>query len=421
MPSRSTHLMLAARHCNKALDFAEEGVPRDRAVFAVGVAAHAVHQAIAGMPIGSDLHKIARAAVEHLTTQGRSFDGVPEPPLPPEACLEGMNLAVAWFELHGIPAGARAERGVAVDRRWHLLDYASTAAHYRAIFDLDWVETVVDDDQELETVTACARDLKSSWVADESDLDSIQMHGQAILAALAHPDADAVRIEIGNLRTRRLHTRTILLDDVGRELLAGWTRDLELGIAATDVRGPDGKRIATPGAGCDGCPYILRCDAAHAWMRGSLLVELTDEVNRRRAVGTRLAVAEAMAQELKQHAKLLTEEAPIEIDRGVVGWLPKDQREAATDAWRVIAHRWFRVTPEQAATWDAENGELLGLLRALDPGVTSITSLAQALAPFDRGDKSWKERRGALLEELITTSTTPAFGVFRQPKQERSA
>lgn len=421
MPSRSTHLMVAARHCNKALDFIEDGAPRDRSIFAVGVAAHACLQAIAQQPIGSDPHKIARAAVEHLATQGRSFDGVPEPALPPEACLEGMNLAVAWNEAHGVPAGAKAERGIAVDSRWHLVAYDSPAAYYRAIYDLIWIEDVVDDDQELELKTAVCLDYKSSWVASEADLESIQMRGQAILAALAYPGADAVRIEIGNLRTGKLYSRTIELDEAGRVQLATWTRDLELAIAAVNARGPDGKRIATPGAGCDGCPYILRCDEAHAWMRGSLLEPNASETDRRWAVGTRLAVAEAMAEELKQHAKLLTEQAPIEIDRGVVGWLPKDQREAAADAWRAIAHHWFKVTPEQAATWDAENGELLGLLRALEPGVSSITSLAQALAPFDRGDKSWKERRGALLEELITTSTAPRFGVFRQSKQERSA
>jgi hypothetical protein len=410
--------MLAARHCMKALDFIEAGVPRDRGLFAVGVAAHAVLQGLAGMPGGADPHTVAQAVAEHLTTKGRSFDGVPEPPLDPGAVIEGVGLALAWHGEHPIAPGAKAERGVAVDRRWHLVEYGSSAAHYRAIYDLVWSETVdVDEDQEGEGLeTAVCLDYKSSWQADESDLDSVQMRGQAVLAALAYPNADAVRLEIGALRTRKLYAKTIVLDEAGRAELAKWTRDLELAIAAADARGADGKRIATPGAGCDGCPYITRCDAAHAWMRGSLLDGLDDELARRRAVGTRLAVAEAMAAELKQHARRLTEEAPIEIDRGVVGWLPKDERVPRDEAWRAIAHRWFQVSEDQAGVWDAEHGEVLGLLRALDPGVTSITSLAQALAPFDRGDKAWKERRGALMDELITTSTAPKFGVFRQSK-----
>lgn len=417
MPQRSTSLELLSRCCPRALDYQEARVERDRRGFATGVAAHAVLQHLAEHPDASEEERMAmaRAVAQELATRGRSFDGTPEPPLPVDACLEGRDLAWGWLEAHGSPADPYVELGVAVDKDWNRVDYKAPSAYYRAIFDLLWRE--VEEDGEERRVVAVARDFKSAWVASEEDLDSVQMRGQAILASKmwAWDELDAIRIEIASLRTRRLFTRTIWLDDDGQRLLEGWQKDLDVAIAAAEFRLEDGQRPAAPGAGCQGCPYLLRCEPARAWMRGSVLEVLDDddEDSQRRAVGTRLAIAEAMVQELREHARMLTAERSIEIAGGTVGYREQERREPVADVHRAIAHAWHDIKPEESHSFDSVNGDWLGLLLALDVGVSSCDAFAKAKVPGQRGDPTWRARREQLELELVTTKTTSKFGIHR--------
>jgi hypothetical protein len=400
MAQRSTTLSLVARHCPRALDYYEAQVPVNRDHFAVGIAAHAILQAVTG---SGEIN----AACLLLATLGRSFDGVPEPPLSAEAVRDGRELAERWLHVH--PVAGSAEVGIGVDRDWRLVGYGGADAYYRGV--LDYLTVEVHGDEEESYTVAVARDYKSAWTASVEDLDSIQMRGQACLLAARYDgwkDSDgntpsAVRIEIGALRTQRIYGRTIFLDADGLELLAQWRRDIDLAIEAAEAKDATGNRPARPGAGCTGCPYVARCEPARAYLRGSV-GDGTPQ-----AIATRYAVASAMTAELGAQCKVLAEEAPLQIDGGVVGYVERTERQAADDAHRDLCHAWYGVGPD----WDTDNGATLGLVKALSPGVGSISNAAKVLHPFTRNDPTWKDKRDGLVSLCTTQHIVSRFGVHK--------
>ncbi len=405
MSQRSTTLSMAARHCLRTLDHYEAGAPYDRSIFGAGIAAHAVLQACVERP-GAPVSALADEVVRAITTVGRTFDGVPEPPIPIQRALEGRDLALAWLAEHGIPEGARAEAGLAVDRDWKPCAYDSPDAWWRAAVDVVFEADYEDED--LAARGAVVRDWKSAWPTDAGELDTVQLRGQALLAVAHHPEADFVTRQVVNLRTGRLYESMLWLDDDGKNMLVTWRRDLDLAIAAAEHRGPDGTRPASPGAGCLGCPYLLRCEPARAHLRGGAIVEPTAE-----AIAIRLAVIEAARDELVTLAKAALEEGSVPVPGGVVGYIAKNVREPAEDATRGLAHAWFQ--PENPTTWDAQHGDVLGLLSALRPGVSSLENAAKVLHPFNRGDAAWKQRREDLVDRLLTTRTITRFGIHKDP------
>jgi hypothetical protein len=408
MTQRSTTLHLAARHCNHALDFYEQNAPYERGRFAAGIAAHAVLQDAAQRP-DAPTEALADEVVRQLTTVGRAFDGMPEPPLPVAAALEGRDLALSWLAMHGIPEGAKAEAGLAVDGDWQPCAYSAPEAHWRAAIDLYWEADYEDED--LAARGIIVRDWKSAWPTDADETETVQLRGQALLAVAHHPEADFVTRQVVNLRTGRLYEATLWLDDEGRKTHDRWRRDLDLAIHAAEHRGPDGTRPAAPGAGCLGCPYLLRCEPARAHLRGGAVVEPTAE-----AIAVRLAVVEAARERLIEMAKAALEEGSVPVPGGVVGYVAKEQREPAEASTRSLAHAWFHVVDARA--WDAEHGELLGLLQALKPGVSALENAAKVLHPFTRSEPGWKERREALLSDLLATRTVSRFGVHKTPAGE---
>ena len=103
MTQRSTSLNLLTRTCPKALDHYESGAHYDRDVFQVGIAAHAVFEALNAstvannaIPETEEMERIADATIRRLVLQGRSFDGVPEPPPKVEQAMAGMRLALDY-------------------------------------------------------------------------------------------------------------------------------------------------------------------------------------------------------------------------------------------------------------------------------------------------------------------------------------
>lgn len=408
MAYRSTTLQLAHRHCLRTLDHYEAKAPYDRSVFSAGIAAHAVLQEVANRP-GFDRVALADEVIRTLTTTGRAFDGEPEPPLPIERAIEGREIALAYLAEHELPEGARAEAGLAVDEGWQPVPYDSPTAHWKAAVDLVWEADYEDEDLAARGVVV--RDWKSAWPTDAGELDTVQLKGQALVAIAHHPEADFVTRQVVNLRTHRLYEATLWLDEDGRATLDRWRKDLDLAIAAAKHRGPDGKRPAAPGAGCLGCPYLLRCDPARAHLRGGAITEPTAD-----AIAVRLAVLEAARDQLVELAKVALSEYSVAVPGGMVGYVAKEQREPADRSAHALAHAWFRVA--DPVTWDAEHGELLGLLAALKPGVSALENAAKVLHPFTRGEPGWKERREALVQALLATRTVTRFGVHPTPRGE---
>lgn len=394
-PHRSTTLTLFAERCPAALDHYERRTPIDRDPFATGIAAHAILQALAEQPRANP-EEVATATAIELASKGRSFEGEPEPPLPIDRVNEGRTLAVLWNLAHPIPDDAKPEHGLAVDARWRSVPYRSPSVRLRGILDLLYpaVEEVEGD-----PVQGLAHmDYKSAFPAGPADLDSLQMKIQTclVLAHATEPPA-FVRQEIGNLRTRQVHTRTIWMDDEGEALVSSWRRDIEIAMAAADVQ----PRQARPGAACLGCPYLHACKPARALLG---TVDAQDEA-------IRYAVLEAERERLRERLKALAEREPIPLPDGFVGFAKIEERAPIAGALRDVARRWMK--PEDIARWTNEAAEWLGFVGAIKPTLATLNGLARVLHPRAKGGLH-KSEREALIEALSTTITTVEFGVWRR-------
>jgi hypothetical protein len=405
MAHRSTTLKMAARYCNRALDYYDARAPYDRQGFAVGVAAHAVLQDIANHR-GEDIRRTAEETVRSLTTLGRAFDGEPEPPMHIDAAIAGRDIALGYLATNTIPLTAKPEIGIAVNRAWKPVPYRSPDAHYRNI--LDVIDTIESDDEEMGGATGiCVTDYKTAWSTDAAELETVQLRGQAATAAAHHPDVSFIRREVINLRTGKSYHADTWLDDEGWASIERWRKDIDLAIEAVEFRGPDGRRPATPGAGCMGCPYLSRCDAAVKHFHAQDFHDDPEEM------ATVYATTLARAKQLEASLKLVVDEAPIEWPGSRVGWVTKQSRILAPDGHRAVAHAWFDVPSDRAAEWDANNGAVLGLLKALSPGAGGVANVGKVKHPFTRGDDGWKEARAALESAALTTVTERKFEITR--------
>jgi len=421
--NRSTALQLATDRCPRAIDHLEADVPYDRSVYATGIAAHAVLEGLhrAQRERGSavlfeDAAAVAEAVVTRLVTQGRGFDGRPEAPLAPEAAAAGRDIALRWWglprESAAVPLDWRPEEALAMDAEGRAVPYGRDA-WWRGICDL--VGPVVEEaeDEYGGGVGVVVADYKSNWNAGPGWLDSIQAKGQALLA-LANAGrlgvlAPAfVRRAVINLRTGQTHHADLwLVDDDADRVLAGWRRDLALAMAHADARGPDGRRIAAPGAGCLGCPYVLRCeDAARAAVESPADIEPA-------AVATAYAAAKAIADAWAVRAKAACDRDAIPVPGGSVGYAARPEREARPELPERLAEAWYR--PPDPAMWRAENGATLSLLRALDLGASAVDRVATILWPGKGPRKvdGWRDLRTALADRCLATVAKPIFGVHR--------
>lgn len=375
---RSTTLSLLADHCPAALDHYERGTPINRDGFAVGVAAHAILQALAEQP-HSDPEAIAAATARELVTHGRSFEGVREPPLPPADVAQAIPLALTWHALHPLPEDAAPERGLAVDTRWLPVSYRSASVRLKGILDLHY-PTVEEVDGEPR-VGVAHRDYKSAWTANESDLDSLQMKIQALLC-YAHADDPAfIRQEIGNLRTGEPHSRTIWLDQEGLATLDAWRREIDLAMVQADAT-----REARPGAGCPGCPYLYACKPARA------LMDSAEET------AARYAVIDAERTRLRPLIAEMARDGDIPIPGGAIGYVADTTRDPLADALVTLADRW--------------TGDLRSFIAAIPPTMGALNELATRLIPRARKG-AHKAPREELVASLTTTTTTANLQVRR--------
>lgn len=415
MPAlRSSTARLVGDYCPRALDHAEAGVPRDREVFQVGIAAHAVMESLCRVQkargeLGPDEGlEVATAVATDLVTTGRAFEGEPEPPMSPAAAAEGRDLALSAWAVHPASTADTAELGLEVDEDWRAVPYGSARGYWRAAIDLVGPAVLEDGDAEYQGLHVT--DYKSAWPTGAEELETIQLRGQA-LVALAHAHRLGVehpafvRRRAINLRTRQAHESDLFLDDAGLAQLDTWRADVALVVAQARARGEDGLRPARPGARCLGCPYVLRCDPARAWLRGSLAEDADDVM-----LATRLAVADAIRQELWTWAREAAREGNIDIEGGTVGFVAKPKRATVDAAPTTLALAWF--APPAPGTWLAENGATVGLLRALDPSVTALERVAKALHPSGR-DKSAMQARRDLVAACTTTLHAAEFGIHK--------
>jgi len=423
--SRSTTLKMVEKYCAASLDFYDTNTPYDRDVFATGIAAHAILEGLlrakrdrnnAVMFAAADA--VADAVSTRLVTAGRSFDGVPEPPLPPRAVGEGRDIALKWWhrisDTAPVPMDWRPEEALAVDKDWRPTKYGRDA-YYRAILDtVGPVEAEVDEDGYGGGIGLAVTDYKTAWGTGADELETVQLRGQALvaLANAGHLGVIApvfIRRRVVNLRTHKVYEAdTYLADDGADEILESWRRDIALAIAHANARGPGQKRAASPGACCVGCPYVMACKPAQAFYAGQGITDPSPA-----GIATSYALAEAVKAHLTPLVKAAAGRGSIAVTGGSVGFTVQEKRAGVKDIAERIALRWFK--PREKETWLAENGALMGLLTTLPLGSAAVDKIGKRLFPGKGPNKhaDWKDAREELEAELLTVKTGAKFGVHR--------
>jgi hypothetical protein len=349
MHHRPTTITLAARACPHAVTLYEQGAPRDRRIFHAGTACHEYLRALVD---GDDLDALFRT----LVSTGRTGEDA-EGPLDMDSVARGWDLARAWDRVHPIPDGAEAEVPLAMDAEGRPCAY--DVGHVRTRIDL--IAPWYDEDEDLEGVRVM--DYKTAWTA-ETQLDTMQRRIQAVLAWDAYPDADCIRLEIGAVRTRKIHARTLYREH-DQDVIDAWRHDvLQAAAALSETRTP------SPGAACLSCEYAHAC--THAWDLAT--DEDADPVLRWAAAeGVRAAVA-PLAREATKHEP-----------RHGIGHYPQTSPAPDETTPGTVMDFW---TARTGIALPAEYRDALeGLVGALKIGATQVKGIASALTPRGKGGK----------------------------------
>lgn len=368
---RSSSLRYFVRNCPKALGFYEDNAPADRSIFQTGIAAHAVLQAVTdqcnqlGRPLEyEECIPVAEQVFATLIAEGRSFDKKPEPPMQPDAAVEGKDLALQWLLWNPPSHTARAEVGLAMRADGTPCDYHAADARYVAILDeIDGPHEIGDED--YNAVSVSIADHKTAWPTDVSELMTMQFRGQAVLVATHYPEATEIVQAAHNLRTRKIFEHRIHPHEPeGRELIEQWRADI---FALCDAA--DKTREARPGHNCLTCTYAPLCDDAWQALTGN-----NDLVSR-------YAMIENLRGQYKDVAVEACQENARVTSYGTVGYHAKEIKKPTAESHRALIMEWFDLSPEQYDDFAAENASLVGLLRALKLSNGNHEAVAKALYP----------------------------------------
>ena len=331
-PHRPTTLQAVTKWCPHAGTLSESDDPRDRSIpwrFDIGTAAHEVLYTIA---TGGDVD----ALCERMITVGRGGDD-DDGPLRVDDVHAGRRLAERWIlqprprvedgQLTFVPAipahdGALFEAPRPFNKDWTPTEWKG--AYRRTRTDGEEVQDEGDEDTGP-FIVVTVTDYKTGWqdVGADTDsdvdlkaLDTLQRRFQAVAAALAHPEAHAVRMVVSNLRRLKSWARTVVLDEKGEALLAQWRADIE---AAERIN--EGPRDAIVGARCFRCPFVVKCKPAKAYLEGTF--GTSDPAGVARA----WAASDAQTRALKDVAVAAVGDVPIEVDGLMVGKVPSTSRK----------------------------------------------------------------------------------------------
>lgn len=380
----STILKMFNSNCPAALGHYENQTPADNDFFNTGIAAHAVLQVIGEKEARTEAAqlKVAHAVVDELITKGRSYNGRHEPPMAPSHAQEGRDIALEWLQWNELPDHACYEIGLGMSAAGVPCEYDAENCRFRAITDLIYFETVGDEDFNVDAV--CVRDYKSAWPTNESELDTLQRKGQAVMAHLHYPDYAAIKLEVINLRTGQSFEKVIMMDDAGRELIKLWERDILQACKAADAT-----RESRPGAGCLSCLYTLSCDDCMSCANGN-----------GGDLATQLAALEAVRADLIKTLKPKAVDNKFPVEQGYVGYRTQTKKITTPDAPQLLMDNWFAD--------DADHAETRSLLKAMKFPASAVENAAKLMYP-DKNDAA----REDLLDAAITTKAESRFGVFK--------
>jgi len=386
----STDLKRMETHCDYA--FVHPSINRD--LFAAGTTAHAILERVAQLKPETDeeVTEIAEAVVEHLITEGRAFDGIPEPPLPVNAVMEGKAIALKYMMYNGLPSG-EPEVGMAVDADLNPVEYLSPEALYGCIHDN--IEFGVDDDGEMEYDVVVSTDYKSAWPTDAGELETMQRKGQALTLYARYKDkVQCLRMRVVNLRTGMSYEKDIFLDEMGVEMLEGWWRELKMVCRKADKLVADpGKAQPRPGIACVGCPLAAgECEEAWVVAMGG-----ADQVDR-------YIAAQAVVDQSKPVIRTMMKNKTVTSG---AGFKERARKVLKDDAIDLIVEQWCKGD----LPWNppTDQGELRALLLAANLGVTQVRNLAKVMFP----GRELASDREAFIDSVTFGTTVAEFGVWK--------
>ena len=387
----STSLKCFIENCPQAHHFYKQGKPQSTEHFQPGISTHAVLQVIGEKKAVEKKHqeRIADGVVRELITTGRKYYDEPSPPMKPECAITGRDLALQYLSTNDLPENAKYEIVLAMDKHGRPCDLEN--GYYRAIIDCVYDAVEGDDDFAYDVIVV--RDYKTAWSAGEDELESPQRKSQAILAAMHFPDKKGVRMEVVNIRTSKVYSKTVYLDDSGKELLDRWKRDILMICAAAD------KTVkARPGAGCRKCPFIDSCPDADKLATTAKNAEALAIINAKR---------DNLITILKSQ---LDDSDGVRLSDGYIGYKNLPANTIADEAPYQILGMWYNQPLD-----DVPHSKPLevGLLRALKLGATQVENVAQHLFNGDG-----KVAREDFIKLCLKKTTRREFSVWPASKEE---
>ena len=382
MAYHPTDISLRERYCGHALNLKAKNTPYNKDIFQVGVAAHAILEHLgkacneADEPIPYEQAvQVAEQTTIELASQGRAYDGIPEPPMKIKQALEGKALALKHYVYNPLPPDGLYEEHFAYNEAWERVDYNDTSAVFRTILDFILIETVTDEDGDTYT-TAIVRDYKSSWYIDKDMLDNVQRRAQAVCVWLAN-QVDLLKMQVFSLRSGQCLER-LIYTQTEQETLEQWQNDI-----GTAVKIMAQKQVASPGVSCIGCPYAYCC---------SYVSELATHGKH---TIRKYAAATAISKALDKSVRALTKESPYRDANGLVGYKQKERVSAKKDAAQTMAKIWV-----------SNGGSLSDYIGHLSLSVTQAKRIAKLLAKQGLDADT-------VLNALSSKSTYSQFGIHK--------
>lgn len=420
---RSTKLSLFLNRCPHAVSLYERGEQWDRTVFGVGVAAHDILQALGEFP-HDDREAVARSVTTRLIREGRVGHDA-EGPLPADAVFAGRDIVLDWINWGGDP---RPVPGLFEPGFGFLLPSWRPTSYDGADFGIhpDAVYPIRTEDGRGLVV----RDYKTAWSAGADTLSSLQLRAQAVAVwkaaeatnprdwpGVTMPERwffpDFIRREVVSLQLRDSWHEDTWLDAEGVYQLNRWATDIETVVEALDVWRD--QRPPRVGRHCLTCPFQHACDA---WNKVSPIGRAADLKDVADVLVDDFILSTANTNRLESLVREVTDDGPVERLAGelggidtVVGTVGVTRTKVDTDAAAVaIVDTWFERVELDAGARSA----VVGMLKAMQPGVTQLKALAKVAWP--RSVDDFKSKRARFVDAVTSEKIERRFGIWDKDK-----
>ena len=366
-----TTIRMHSNHCPHAVKLWKMNTPYDRSIFHTGVIAHAILERIGYSP-DEEPRTIADQVIEQYCSEGRAYDGNPEPPSPIPDAIEGAELALQWHKRFPVPngEGINHEEHFAFDEDWNEVPYHSPDARFRTMLDVVEITEEYDEATDGMFTKAVIRDYKTSWVANAKELDTLQRRCQALVVYLRYKP-DLIVLEIANLRMK-CHFRKEINTHFEMDSINQWMEDI-----STAIRTLDKTLKPRPGKGCIRCPYAQRC-------------KHFDRMNRDEDIIKQYIAAKETVSRLEP----LVKQSMVDKDpENGIGFFQKQRKKVIPEAKQIILEE-----------WTAKDGTIEQLYDAIELSTTAASKIARRLTDT-------RQEREELMERITQAEKYASFGM----------